>query len=106
MQWYTKNYGATTLCEPLKKNAPFQCIQQKPMSELERLSLAYANTQLVYGVMSGIFVLMLYKCKKAKRPTDSDAEEIQELKARFEALESMVMNLRNVAPTTENTVEP
>ena len=56
--------------------------------------------------MSGIFVLMLYKCKKAKRSTDSDAEEIQELKARFEALESMVMNLRNVAPTTENTVEP
>ncbi len=82
------------------------------MSELERLSLAYANTQLVYGVMSSVFVLILYKCKKAKRPTDTDAEEIQKLRrafetseARTEALESM-MNRRNVAPTDENTSEP
>ena len=68
------------------------------MNELERLSLSYANTQLAYGVLSGISVLLLYRCKKAKKPMDTDAQEIQALKVIVAKYGARIENSRQIQP--------
>ena len=83
--YYKKNYAPGALCAPLKENAPFQCTGSEPKSAAEILSLSYANTQLAFSAFGSIFVLILYKCKKAKDP---DFLQEDELLAKLEKLEA------------------
>ena len=89
--FYAKNYPAAAICEPLKQNAPFQCTGKVPKPAAEILSLAWANTQLAFGVLGSLCVAMLYGCKKAKAPVFLKEQELQtklaSLDARIRALE-------------------
>jgi hypothetical protein len=54
------------ICDHFKDNAPFQCTRQivTYKSELERLSLSIANTQLLFGTLASFAVFIFYKLKK------------------------------------------
>ena len=83
--FYKNNYAPDDLCAPLKENGPFQCTGSEPKSPLEILSLSVANTQLAFSVFGSLFVLILYKCKKAEKP---DFLQEDELVAKLEKLEA------------------
>ena len=83
--YYKKNYAPDALCAPLKENAPFQCTGSEPKSAAEILSLSYANTQLAFSAFGSIFVLILYKCKKAKDPDFLQEDELLDELAKLKA---------------------
>eukprot|EP00946_MAST-07B_sp_MAST-7B-sp1_P000911 g911.t1 len=83
--FYKNNYAPDDLCAPLQENAPFQCTGSVRRSPLEILSLSVANTQLAFSVFGSLFVLILYKCKKAEKP---DFLQEDELVAKLEKLEA------------------
>ena len=103
--YYKKNYAPDALCAPLKENAPFQCTGSEPKSAAEILSLSYANTQLAFSAFGSIFVLILYKCKKAKAPDflqeDELLDELTKLKADNAALKK-AMEEENAAIKEDN----
>lgn len=74
--YYKKYFAPKELCAPLKKNAPFQCTGSEPKSAAEILSLSYANTQLAFSAFGSLFVMILYKCKKAKNPNFLQEDEL------------------------------
>ena len=81
----TENYAPELLCAPLKENAPFQCTGSEPKSAAEILSLSYANTQLAFSAFGSIFVLILYKSKKAKKPDFLQEDELLDELAKLKA---------------------
>ena len=83
--YYKKNYAPDALCAPLKENAPFQCTGSEPKSAAEILSLSYANTQLAFSAFGSIFVLILYKCKKAEKPDFLQEDELLDELAKLKA---------------------
>ena len=83
--YYKKNYAADALCAPLKKNAPFQCTGSEPKSAVEILSLSFSNTELAFSVFGTLFVLILYKCKKAKDPDFLQEDELLDELAKLKA---------------------
>ena len=85
--YYKKNYAADALCAPLKENAPFQCqcTGSEPKSAVEILSLSFSNTELAFSVFGTLFVLILYKCKKAKDPDFLQEDELLDELAKLKA---------------------
>ena len=83
--YYKKNYAPDALCAPLKENAPFQCTGSEPKSAVEILSLSFSNTELAFSVFGTLFVLILYKCKKAKDPDFSQEDELLDELAKLKA---------------------
>jgi len=68
------------ICAHFKENPPFQCAKTEVnyKSELEKLSLSIANTQLLYGVLSTFFAYMFYKMKKNAEISPTDGGGWQE----------------------------
>ena len=56
MNMFKEWYSGDHVCAFAKANAPFSCEQWRPYPALERLSLAYANSLLMYTVFSAICV--------------------------------------------------
>lgn len=90
VDYYKKNYAPHILCQPLKKNAPFQCTGSEPKSALEILSLSFSNTELAFTSFGTLFVFILYKLKKANDP---DFLQEDELLAKLEKLEKAIERL-------------
>ena len=88
--YYKKNYAPDALCAPLKENAPFQCTGSEPKSAVEILSLSFSNTELALSVFGTLFVFILYKCKKAEKPSFLQEDE---LVAKLEKLEKAIERL-------------
>ena len=72
---YSSRYTADVVCAPLKTNAPFQCTRTDPIDTLQVVSLAYANTMLVYSLAAALFASMLYRCAKEASTQVRDEEE-------------------------------
>ena len=73
---YKEFLAESPLCLPFKENAPFKCTKTEVTykSELEKLSLSIANTQLLFGVLTAFFAFMFYKCKKNEKIKSDDGK--------------------------------
>jgi len=61
--WFQSQWPTSKLCEPLKKNAPFQCSIPRPRTFGEKLSLAYANSMLFSHALTALLVVIVgYFC--------------------------------------------
>ena len=99
-QTIMKDYTRESLCSVFKENAPFKCTKTEVSykSELEKLSLSIANTQLLFGVLTAFFAFMFYKCKKSpttapdgKRGWQEAMQKLEEtIDKRFSALNKKV----------------
>ena len=107
--YYKKNYAPDALCASLKENAPFQCTGSEPKSAAEILSLSYANTQLAFSAFGSIFVLILYKCKKAKDPyflqEDELLDELATLKADNAAMKKAMEATNEAMEATNEAIK-
>jgi hypothetical protein len=65
------------ICDQFKTNAPFQCkktiITYK--SDLEKLSLSVANTELLFGTLTAFFAWFFYKIREKSIVAPSDLED-------------------------------
>ena len=53
--------GVEAICEFTKSNAPYECQRKIPLPPLQRLSLAYANTLILYSALASLFAGYLYR---------------------------------------------
>lgn len=60
-------------CEFAKLNTPFVCVKRAPRSILERISLAYANSLLVFTVFSALCVKIFFASSKKGKETGEEA---------------------------------
>jgi len=60
-------------CEFAKLNTPFVCVKRAPRDILERLSLAYANSLLVFTVFSALCVKIFFASSKKGKETGEEA---------------------------------
>ena len=65
-------------CEFVKRSSPFQCVREEASPLTQRLSLAYANSGLLYGVFCAMAVNYMYATKKVTLET-VDIEQLQKL---------------------------
>lgn len=65
-------------CEFVKRSSPFQCVREEASPLTQRLSLAYANSGLLYGVLCAMAVNYMYATKKVTLET-VDIEQLQKL---------------------------
>jgi hypothetical protein len=65
-------------CEFVKRSSPFQCVREEASPLTQRLSLAYANSGLLYGVLVAMAVNYMYATKKVTLET-VDIEQLQKL---------------------------
>ena len=68
----------TDPCEFVKRNAPFQCIREEAAPLSQRLSLAYANSGLLYSVIAALAVNYMYATKKVTLES-VDIEQLQKM---------------------------
>ena len=82
-----KDYKAESVCDIFKENSPFKCSKTEVSykSNLERLSLSVANTQLLFGLLTSFCVFIFYKLKKkpdivpyAKKPWMEEIHRLEE----------------------------
>ena len=57
--WFQSQWPASKLCEPLKKNAPFQCNIPRKRTFTEKLSLAYSNSMLLSHALTALLVVLV-----------------------------------------------
>lgn len=60
-------------CEFAKLNTPFICVKRAPRAILERISLAYANSLLVFTVFSALCVKIFFASSKKGKETGEEA---------------------------------
>ena len=65
-------------CEFVKRSSPFQCVREEASPLTQRLSLAYANSGLLYGVLCAMAVNYMYATKKVTLET-VDIEQLQKM---------------------------
>ena len=65
-------------CEFVKRSSPFQCVREEASPLTQRLSLAYANSGLLYGILCAMAVNYMYATKKVTLET-VDIEQLQKL---------------------------
>jgi len=65
-------------CEFVKRSSPFQCVREEAAPLTQRLSLAYANSGLLYGIVCAMAVNYMYATKKVTLET-VDIEQLQKL---------------------------
>ena len=65
-------------CEFVKRSSPFQCVREEAAPLTQRLSLAYANSGLLYGILCAMAVNYMYATKKVTLET-VDIEQLQKL---------------------------
>ena len=70
--------SANDPCEFVKRSSPFQCVREEASPLTQRLSLAYANSGLLYGVLVAMAVNYMYATKKVTLET-VDIEQLQKL---------------------------
>ena len=68
----------TDPCEFVKRNAPFQCIREEAAPLSQRLSLAYANSGLLYSIIAALAVNYMYATKKVTLES-VDIEQLQKM---------------------------
>ena len=68
-----KNLG--DICAFTKQNPPYSCARQVPPPFLQRASLAYANSALLYGALSTFFARMLYRSAEAGKDVELSSNE-------------------------------
>ena len=61
-----RDYKSASLCSAFKENSPFKCSKTEVSykSDLEKLSLSIANTQLLFGILTSLCAYIFYKVKK------------------------------------------
>jgi hypothetical protein len=64
--------GVEAICEFTKSNAPYECQRKVPLPPLQRLSLAYANTLILYSGLASLFAGYLYRFPSQIEVEDSD----------------------------------
>ncbi|CAL6298248.1 unnamed protein product [Bathycoccus prasinos] len=64
--------GVDAICEFTKSNAPYECQRKVPLPPLQRLSLAYANTLILYSALASLFAGYLYRFPSQIEVEDSD----------------------------------
>ena len=60
-------------CDFAKLNSPFICVKRAPRAILERISLAYANSLLVFTVFSALCVKIFFASSKKGKETGEEA---------------------------------
>jgi len=65
-------------CDFVTRNSPFSCIKKEPQPLIQRLSLSYANCELVYTVLAAIAVNFMYATKRVTHQT-VDIERLQKM---------------------------
>ena len=65
-------------CEFVKRSSPFQCVREEAAPLTQRLSLAYANSGLLYGIVCAMAVNYMYATKKVTLET-VDIEQLQKM---------------------------
>ncbi len=82
-----KAYKAESVCGIFKENSPYKCSKTEVSykSNLEKLSLSVANTQLLFGLLTSFCVFIFYKLKKnvdidpdAKKPWMEEIHRLEE----------------------------
>ena len=63
------------ICAFTKQNPPYSCVRQVPPPFLQRASLAYANSALLYGALSTFFARMLYRSAEAGKDVELSSNE-------------------------------
>ena len=65
-------------CNFVTRNSPFSCVKKEPQPLIQRLSLSYANCELVYTVLAALAVNFMYATKRVTRQT-VDIERLQKM---------------------------
>ena len=75
---YRQFLANTDSCEFVIRNTPFQCTREKASPLAQRLSLAYANSGLLYSVVAALAVNYMYATKKVTIES-VDIEQLQKM---------------------------
>ena len=81
------------ICDHFKTNAPFQCTKTiiTYKSDLEKLSLSVANTELLFGTLTAFFAWLFYKCKKDNKVASEEKswqDAVEKLEKRLQKIEN------------------
>ena len=71
-----KKIGIESICEFAKSNAPYECRRKVAMPPLQQLSLAYANTLIIYSAIASIFAGYMYRKSAKSDHTDDTKSDI------------------------------
>ena len=107
--WYKDRLGTPQqICEPLKRNAPFQCVRTVGKSDFEKLSLTSANLNYVYGLSTLFFAFVMHIgtkktildtcmmcCKCDKEKNINDTERINQLEAEVKLLKQSMKQMQD-----------